>query len=113
MNTLRRVIACATLLTLLAFPASAFASGKTAGYEDDRNKGVLATISSLFSFLGGSSSKDKKETTYGYYNKYNNDKKGGKGSFWDWLDHHWWDDLSWWKKHEADSWKLWEKYYCY
>ncbi|RJE90122.1 hypothetical protein D3P07_07855 [Paenibacillus sp. 1011MAR3C5] len=113
MKTLKRVIACATLLTLLAFPASAFASGKSSGYEADGNKGLLASISSLFSFFGGSSGKDKKEDTYDY-DKHYNDKKSGKGGLWDWLhDRSWWDDFSWWKQHEGDSWKLWEKYYCY
>ncbi|REK77175.1 hypothetical protein [Paenibacillus paeoniae] len=110
MKTLQRIIACVTLLTLLAFPTAAFASGKSSNYEEDRKKGLLATISSLFSTLGSSSGKDKKEDKYDY-NKHYNDKKG---SIWDWLNGHgWWKDFNWWKEHEGDSRKIWEKYYCY
>ncbi|RIX53568.1 hypothetical protein D3P08_09020 [Paenibacillus nanensis] len=133
MKMMKRVVGLTLLMALLAFPASAFASSYST-YSGNQNKGFF---SSIFSFFGGSS-KDKNDyskysnnygSSYGYggshggsngghygggHNNHNNDK----GGFWDWFDKDWWDkdwwdDYCWWDDYKDDSWKLWEKYFCY
>lgn len=113
MKRLKRVIVLSALLAVMTFPASAFASDYSGSYERS-DKGWLSSIASFFSF-GGSDNKDKDEERYNY-DKYSGDKKNSKRSFWDWdwlNEDNWWDDYCWWKDHKDDSWKLWEKYYCY
>ncbi|MHA7963420.1 hypothetical protein ACX93W_04685 [Paenibacillus sp. CAU 1782] len=98
MSMLKRVICLTLLMALLAFPASAFASGFSA---QDKNKSFISTI---FSFFGGSTSNSQSSfDNYVKTNSYN----PPKASFWNWFNKkNWWDC-------KDDSYKIWEYYYCY
>jgi hypothetical protein len=102
MSMLKRVICMTLLMALLAFPASAFASGFSV---EDKNKSF---ISAIVSFFGGSTSSS--QFSFDIY-VHTNSYTPPKPSFWNWFNKkNWWD--FWWDCKD-DSYKIWEYYYCY
>ena len=118
MKMMRRIIGLTALLAMLAFPASTFASGYSS-YNNDQNKGFF---SSIFSFFGGSPGDKYSGYDYDYNKDYGKDKNKNKdkdktkdkNEFWGWVKNNdWWEDYCWWDDNKTDSWKIWEKYYCW
>ncbi|MGO4544877.1 hypothetical protein AB4Z29_08765 [Paenibacillus sp. 2TAB23] len=123
MSKLKKIISLTLLLSLCIFPATAFASSGKA--TSDNKKGFLSSIFSVFSVTKSNNS------NYGNYgnngnngnynhsnsntsNNHNSDKDWDKKGWFDWLDDDdWWDEICWWDKNKDDSFKIWERYYCY
>ncbi|WP_028610617.1 hypothetical protein [Paenibacillus harenae] len=115
MSRLKKIICLTLLLCICVFPASALASsGKTS--SDNKNN----LFSNIFSFFSVSGSQNNYNNHSSQPDKYNNDKNWNNKGWIDWFDKddwwdkdRWWDDICWWDDDKYDSFKLWERYYCY
>lgn len=113
-------ILCLTLLIgVCMFPASAFASSNNAASEN--KKSFLSNILSVFSVSKSNSSNNYNNNHDNQNNNHSNQSNkhkvdkdwDSKGWFDWWDDDDWWDDICWWDKNKDDSYKLWERFYCY
>jgi hypothetical protein len=108
MTKLKKIICLTLLISVCLFPTSAFAASN---FESSNNKkSLISSILSIFS--GNKSSGNTSQPPLPSIP--NNVKDFNTKSWYDWFNHkNWWDDLCKWDKYKDDSYKLWERYYCY
>ena len=97
-----RLTLIVVLISTIMLPASAYASAPSVSHH------TSSYATSFFSSIAGhiSSFFEKDTTTYNY-----NDNKTVSNSWLSWLKGN--DIKNWWEDKKDDSYKLWEKYYCY
>ncbi|OBZ17486.1 hypothetical protein [Bacillus sp. FJAT-26390] len=120
MSKFKKVLCLTLLIGVCMFPASAFASSSHS-FSDDKK----TFFSSILSVFSGSKSNSNQNSNNNYQNNNNNknnnqsnkhkvDKDWNSKGWFDWWDDDdWWDDICWWDKNKDDSYKIWERYYCY
>jgi len=126
MSKFKKVLSLTLLITICMYPASAFAASNKESY--DEKKGFLSSILSVFSITKSTNNSNNNSNNNKQNNNKNNnnnnhsnqpsknknDKDWDKKGWFDWFDNDdWWDDICWWDKHKDDSFKIWERYYCY
>lgn len=107
-----KVLCLMLLISICMFPASAFASSSKAASEN--KKSFLTNIFSVFT-VQKSDSNDSQNGNSNQSTKHKVDKDWDSKGWLDWWDNDddWWDDICWWDKNKDDSFKIWERYYCY
>lgn len=115
-------ILCLTLLiSVCMIPTSAFASSSKATSEN--KKSFLDNILSVFSVSKSNNNQNQNNNNNNQNSSKNHSNQSDKHKVdkdWDskdlfdwWDDDDWWDEICWWDKNKDDSFKLWERYYCY
>ncbi|WP_138751029.1 hypothetical protein [Paenibacillus sinopodophylli] len=112
MSKFKKIISLSLLLTLCLFPTTAFASSNKD--TSDHKKSFISSIFSVFTVTKNNNSNSNNQSNYNSSNHYSNDKDWNNKGWFDWWDDDdWWDEICWWDKHKDDSYKIWERYYCY
>jgi hypothetical protein len=108
---MKKIVCLFVLISVLIFPASAFASANHST-SDNKKKNLFSNVISLFSFKGNDN--NNYQDSY-QSDKYEVDKDWDKKNWADWFGGRddWWDDICWWDDNKTDSFKMWERYYCY
>lgn len=112
-------ILCLTLLiSVCMFPASAFASSSKAASEN--KKSFISNVLSVFTVSKSNNNQNQNNNQNYSQNhinqsdKYTVDKDWDSKNWFDWWDDDdWWDEICWWDKNKDNSFKIWERYYCY
>lgn len=104
MSKVKKIISLTVLISVLMFPSSAFASSNHS--TSDNKKNFFSNVVSFFTFKGDDSYQS---------DKYTIDKDWDKKGWIDWFEDKddWWEDICWWEDNKTDSFKMWERYYCY
>ncbi|WP_419873644.1 hypothetical protein [Candidatus Pristimantibacillus sp. PTI5] len=120
MSKFKKILCLTLLISVCMFPASAFAASS----KDTSNnkKSFLSSIFSVFTVTKSNNSNNNNNqqnnsNNHSNSNSSNNnkvDKDWDSKGWFDWLDDDdWWDEINWWDKNKDDSFKIWERYYCY
>ncbi|WP_139999412.1 hypothetical protein [Paenibacillus paridis] len=112
MSMLKKMICLTLLISVCIVPATAFAASNSE--SSSNKKSLISSILSIFS-----NTKSNNNTNNNNHSNSSNapkpDKDWNSKSWFDWFNHNdnWWDEICWWDKNKDDSYKLWERYYCY
>lgn len=114
MSRMIKIVCFIVLISVLIFPASAFASSNHS--SSDNKKTFFSNVVSFFTSNEDSKNNNNQNSYYSNQSdKYHVNKDSDNKGWFDWFDDKddWWDDICWWEDNKTDSFKMWERYYCY
>ncbi|OMF33769.1 hypothetical protein BK133_13335 [Paenibacillus sp. FSL H8-0548] len=110
MSRVKKVCLLVLLITVCAFPASAFAAS-----SNNHSSKESSFFSSFFSIFSGSKSDQSQSKQPKPIDTYKVVNYWESKNWFSWFDKkdNWYDDKHWGDDKSIDSYKIWEFYYCY